>query len=262
MPSFVIDAVIAFLILGMTYALSSEGLWGAALMCFNVIFSGIIAFNFYEPMAAAIAHNASAIAGHADSFSMMLIFVACVWIFRLTTESLAPAMVRYPSILYQLGRFFFGFVGATVTLAIIVLSFEASAVHKKVFGHLDYKFKPPFGQGIDREWLAFMQWTTGAIFADYRGTPDTFMGGEYKNAKVFDPRGEWLLRHQEVRPYGEGPILSGEEGGGSAAPAEGGGGGGGGGGSSPPPGGQAGGGRPGDPNIVGGGSGFPVVAPN
>ena len=36
----------------MTYALTSEGLWGAALMFFNVLFAGIIAFNFYEPLAA------------------------------------------------------------------------------------------------------------------------------------------------------------------------------------------------------------------
>ena len=52
--SVVADLVIAGLILGLTYALTSEGLWGAALMFFNVLFAGMIAFNFYEPVAALI----------------------------------------------------------------------------------------------------------------------------------------------------------------------------------------------------------------
>ena len=43
--------VLVGLILGLTYALTSEGLWGAALMFFNVVFAGMIAFNFYEPLA-------------------------------------------------------------------------------------------------------------------------------------------------------------------------------------------------------------------
>ena len=47
----VIDLIIAFLTLGLTYVLTSEGLWGSALMFFNVLFAAMIAFNFYEPLA-------------------------------------------------------------------------------------------------------------------------------------------------------------------------------------------------------------------
>ena len=47
-----INLIFFALILGMMYALMSEGLWGAALMFFDVLFAGLIAFNFYEPLAA------------------------------------------------------------------------------------------------------------------------------------------------------------------------------------------------------------------
>ena len=48
----VIDLGVAALILGHDLLLSmSEGLWGAALMFFNILFAGVIAFNFYEPLA-------------------------------------------------------------------------------------------------------------------------------------------------------------------------------------------------------------------
>ena len=252
MYPFLINIVVAGLILFMTYALTSEGLWGAALMCFNVMFAGLIAFNFYEPLAAILASNASVIAGHADTICMMSIFLVSLWILRLTTETLAPALIRYPSILYQLGRLFFGFAGSVMTVAIILLAFEAAPVHKNVFGFMDYRFKPPFKMGVDQEWLAFFQWTTGAIFPTYSGNA---RDQDYANAKVFDPRGEWLLNHQNARPAGTETVLSTVEGGG-AAPAAGEGGAGG-----APPGGADAGKRPGDFTVPGSGA-TGVVVPN
>ena len=65
--------MIVVLILGMTYALTSEGLWGAALMFFNVLFAGIIAFNFYEPLAALLAANVErSSSGFADTLCLMV----------------------------------------------------------------------------------------------------------------------------------------------------------------------------------------------
>ncbi len=55
----IINLIIVGLILGLTYALTSEGLWGAALMFFNVLFGAMIAFNFYEPLAALLIGRAS-----------------------------------------------------------------------------------------------------------------------------------------------------------------------------------------------------------
>ena len=74
----VIDLVFGFLILLMTYALSSEGLWGAALMFFNVLFGGLIAFNFYEPLARLI--DSTGIGwGFSDTLSLLstLLRLAC-----------------------------------------------------------------------------------------------------------------------------------------------------------------------------------------
>jgi hypothetical protein len=134
---------------------------------------------------------------------------------------------------------------------------------------IDYTTAPPFHQGLDRQWLGFFQYTTGMIFVTHNpGTRDPF--NEFGDAKVFDPRAEWLLLHQEARPYGTESVLA-EEGGGGAAPAAGGAGGAapapaGGqppppGGQPPPPGGAAAGGNPADPKIVGPAVGGGVVLP-
>lgn len=211
MPPIVVDLVIAGLILGMTYALMSEGLWGSALMFFNVLFAGIIAFNFYEPLAALLAGNLGFLSGFADTLCLMTVFIAALVVFRLTTETLAPAMVRFPAPVFQIGRIFFGLAGAVVTMAILLLAFEAAPVHKKVFTAVDYKYEPPFHMGLDREWLGFFQYTTGAIFANRNQDKKDWMG-EYGNAKVFDEKAEWLILHQDARPYGSEKVLAGEGG--------------------------------------------------
>jgi hypothetical protein len=235
MPPVVIDLTIVVLILGMTYALMSEGLWGAALMFFNVLFAGLIAFNFYEPVAAWLAGQVSQMSGYADTLCLMGFFIIALVILRLTTESLAPSMVRYPSIVYHIGRIAFGFAGSMVTMAILLVAFHTNPGHKKIFGVVDYKYEPPFHQGLDHKWLAFFQFTSGQVFATYTDTPEPH--GEYSTAKVFDPYGDWLINHQNERPYGPATDKVPEP---PAAPAAGGGGGGeggaGGGGPGPGPG--------------------------
>jgi hypothetical protein len=256
-----INLIIALLILGMTYALSSEGLWGACLMFFNVVFGGLIAFNFYEPLAKLLAENVPFLAGHADSICLLGLFLVATLLLRLTTETLAPAMVRFPTPIYHLGRLGFGLACGALTVAILLLGFETAAVHKKVFGVIDYKALVPFGMGIERQWLAFFQYTTGQVFVTH--TPDSRDPfDQYGDAKVFDPRAEWLLLHEEARPYGDESILS-EGQGGEAAP-----GGGGQGGAAPGGGGVPGGAAPGgatnssDVKVIGPAVGGGVVIPN
>src|SRR5689334_14912295 len=120
---FAVNGGIALLILGITYALSSEGLWGAALMFFNLLFAGLIAFNFYEPLAALLAENVSQVAAFADMLCLLGIFIVSLVILRLTTETIAPTMVRFPMPLYHLGRFVFAVGGAVLTISILLLAF-------------------------------------------------------------------------------------------------------------------------------------------
>jgi uncharacterized membrane protein required for colicin V production len=214
--SAVFDLCVLGLVAGMTYALMSEGLWGAALMFFNALFASLIAFNFYEPVAQLIVDNVSnaTVGSFADSVSMMLLFVVSLLLLRLATESLAPAMVRFPTPVYHIGRAIFGLGGAVITTAILLLGFQASPVQKKMLGVMDYKYTPMYKERIDRDFLAFFQYTSGYTFArNGAGEPDP--AREFPNRPfLFDARAEWLIIHQQARPYGTEQILD-------EAPAEG-----------------------------------------
>lgn len=223
LPPALLDTIFVALILFTTYVLTSEGAWGAALMFFNVLFGAMIAFNFYEPVAGLI--DSTGIGwSFSDTLAMMLIFCLSVFLLRLTTETLAPVMVRFPTPVYHIVRLVFGLGTSLVTFAVILLAFHAAPVHKKMFGYIDYDRKPPFGMALDHRWLGFFQYTTGDIFARYgAGSRDPYRsygktgGNQFEPVKLFDPRGRWLLDQQEARPYGEGEIVGDSAGGAAAA---------------------------------------------
>ncbi|WZO96677.1 hypothetical protein EP7_003682 [Isosphaeraceae bacterium EP7] len=204
MPPMLIEVGIVVIMLGMTYALMSEGLWGAALMFFNALFAGMIAFNFYEPLAAIIATNVSFLENFADSLCLMGIYAGSLFVLRITTDRIAPAMVRFPSMLYMIGGIIFGLGASIVTMSIMLLAYEASPVDKKVFGSIDYKSKPPFGQGLDRSWLGFFQFVSGYPFARYGNES---RDREFGTAHAFDPHGRWLIDHMAARPHGDESVL-------------------------------------------------------
>ena len=222
----IVDLCVLALVAGVTYALMSEGLWGSALMFFNVLFAALIAFNFYEPLAQLLVDNVEAVANFADSICMMVLFVVSLLLLRLATESLSPSMVRFPTPLYHLGRVIFGVGGAVIAVAMLLLGYQASPVQKKMLGVWDYKHKvfnqENFGR-FDRDFLAFFQYTTGYTFAR-NGAGETDPGREFPARPIlFDPRAEWLLVHQQARPYGTEAILEeSAEAAPSAAPASGG----------------------------------------
>jgi hypothetical protein len=216
-----IEVGIVAIILGMTYALMSEGLWGAALMFFNSLFAGMIAFNFYEPLAALIATNVSFLENFADSLCLMGIYAGSLFLLRMVTDAIAPAMVRFPSALYLIGGVIFGLGASTITMSVMLLAYQASPVDRKVFGSVDYKTKPPFGQGLDRTWLGFFQFVTGYPFARYGSES---RDREFGTAHAFDIHGRWLIDHMAARLHGDESVLGdapAAEGGGTAAPAAG-----------------------------------------
>ena len=218
--STVIDLVVLMLVLGMTYALTSEGLWGAALAFFNTLFAALIAFNFYEPVAQLLVENASFMANFADLFALMILFIVPLFLFRLATETLAPAMVRFPTPVYHLGRLVFGAGASVVMMAMVILAFEVAPVQKKMLGVFDYSYKPFYGVRFDRDFLAFFQYSSGYTFA--RNGAGSAGDSEFPaRPMLFDPRAEWLMNHQQARPYGTEAVLPEPPGEAAATPAAG-----------------------------------------
>jgi hypothetical protein len=206
-----VQAGLVALILGVTYAVISEGLWGAALVFFNVLFSSLIALNFYEPLAQLIVNNASALAPLADLIALGGIWVVSLFLLKLATDNLAPTQVRFPPLVYQIARLVFGLGAGLLTTAMVMLLLQVAPVHKKLFNAVDPESNPPFGMGLDRKLLGFFQYTTRYTFPPTWGA----VSEKDANTKVFDPAGTWINDHKAARPHGEDDRPAAADGGGN-----------------------------------------------
>ncbi len=200
-----VDLGLAVILFGLTYTLATEGLWGSALMFFNILFASFVAFNFYEPVAALMTEKAGDWSKPwADLFCLALLFMVPLVILRLATDNLAPTMIRFPNFLIHLGRFSFAFGGAAIATTVMLMLFYSAPVHKRAFTVVGYDTKPPFGMGLDHRFLAFFQYVTGTSMSTYNESYSDPYSDQFNNRRVFDPQGRWLIDHEDARPVGDG----------------------------------------------------------
>ncbi len=234
--SWVIDVVLLLLVLGFTYVVSSEGLWGAALMWVNVMFGGLVAFSLYEPCAAFLDNNVGFMKSFSDMVCLIVLFSIAFTAFRLGSDALGPRMVRFPGWLFHVGRLAFGGATAWYFVGMLLCIAQTAPIHKQFLGY-QWERHAFWGLGIDRFWLGFVQATTGRYF-------------EWGRRPGFDRDSSFIVRYHRARPFGdpdtEMPGFRPAPGGGGAA-----------GGAGAPAGGAAGAAQP--PGDAGGGR--PPVAP-
>src|SRR4051812_22967425 len=104
--------VTAVIMLVVGYAYFREGLLTAVAMLFNVFFAGLIAFNFFEPLATELESmfQGSFLAGYEDGLSLFGLFSLSLGLLRLITHNLAHTELGLPPLIQQVGAVCAGLV--------------------------------------------------------------------------------------------------------------------------------------------------------
>jgi hypothetical protein len=187
--AWVFDLTCLLVIAGITYAVGSEGLYGAAIMFVNVMFAGLIAFSLYEPAARVIADTFGFMQTMADFVSLILLFAVFFSLIRLATDYLGPWYVRFHGAVDQVGRYMFGLATGWYIVGMFVCMVQTAPVHKKFLGY-QWQSHAFWGSGIDRFWLGYVQATTEKFF-------------EWDPPRPFDARSDFIMRYHRWRPFGE-----------------------------------------------------------
>jgi hypothetical protein len=168
-----IDILLLAVIGVVTYCVASEGPWAAATTFIAVIIAGLLAMNFFEPVAAMLPATAEW-QTRADIIALLGLFALFVTGLRMASEYLMPTQLEVNPLVYDGGRWGFGLLTGYVTAAIFLTAFHTAPLSRDFLG-----FKPEgnnfFGLGgienaPDRQWLAFTQYvseriyTTGNVF--------------------------------------------------------------------------------------------------
>ena len=161
-----LDLILLGVLALVTWCVAGEGVWGAALVLLSVLFSGFIAMNFFEPVAALLS-SGSSWDYYWDFIALVGLFAVLVSVLRMTTEYLMPVYVEVLPLLYDIGRWALGFATGYVTMA-----FLAAAVHTAPLPREFLGFVPErpmlFGLAPDRQWLALTQFVTEHIYSGGR----------------------------------------------------------------------------------------------
>lgn len=177
------------------WCVASEGLWGSAHTFLCVLLSGLLAMNFFEPVAGFLDGMLGGWKGYSDILALVGLFALFVFGFRLGTEQLCPTFIQLPPTADQVGRWAFAALTGYLTMAILLTSLHTAPLPREFMG-----FKPErsnfFGMAPDRQWLGFMQYVTEMPFSRI----------EYKDpltkqlvARAFD--GKYELLGDPTAPY-------------------------------------------------------------
>jgi Colicin V production protein len=201
-----------FIMLAVGYAYFREGLFTAATMCCNVFFAGLIAFNFWEPLANLLEPGLQKtfLEGYEDAFVLIGLFCLSLGLLRLVTNTLANAVIDYDAVPQQGGGVLFGLATGYLVSGFLVCVLQTLPWHENFMAfewkaaNRDSAFNRLFPP--DRVWLAMMR-RAGAYPLANRADPDFGTPGEdsyyYDSHLTFDKYGTFEIRYARFRRYGD-----------------------------------------------------------
>lgn len=189
--------VFCFIIIGMMW---TEGLWSNVITFINTIFSGIFAWNFFEPAAGIIEDNAASFTYLAEFVGFWLVFFLAFNVARAVTDQISKTKARFRKPVEMGGAAIFAILTAFVMAVLICTTMHFAPLGKKPFGGgfvTNGKDAGSFlGMKIENIWLSNM-----ARMSKKGGTLAT------KNTNAFDPTGEFAVnfykRRAELEEYND-----------------------------------------------------------
>ena len=155
--------ILLLIILGLvTWSVASEGIWGAALTSLIVIFSGLLAMNFFEPVAGMLEGLGSSLwwRSHCDILALLGLFAGLVLGLRTLTDRISPRFITSDRLAYGLGRWGGGLLAGYVTMAFLLTALHTGPFPRNFWGFTPERRNLLNIMAPDRQWLGFTQWVS------------------------------------------------------------------------------------------------------
>jgi hypothetical protein len=178
---------------GVAYAFFREGVLTALTMLVNVLLAGLVAFNFWEPLAGEVESvlRGTFLEGYEDCLCLTALFSLALGGLRVCTNNLANATVEYHPGLQQGGSALVGLVTGYLVSGFLLCVLQTLPWGQH-FMQFDATIDPQGGKirrvmPADRVWLALM----------HRASVGPFAAGD----EGFDAEGSFEQRYARLRRY-------------------------------------------------------------
>jgi uncharacterized membrane protein required for colicin V production len=193
--------------LAVGYAYMREGLFTAFCMCCNVIIAGLVAFNFWEPLAELLESTLSStpLHGYEDVLCLLTLFCITLAGLRTVTNVLANAQISLPPALQRGGGVVFGMLTGYLATGFLLCAFQTMPWHENFMffdptydsSNMLRRVLPP-----DRVWLGMM-YRAGAFAFSNQEDPNGQDDSYYERFYTFDKSGTFEYRYAKYRRYGD-----------------------------------------------------------
>jgi hypothetical protein len=134
----------------------TSGLWGNLIMIFNVIMAGLIATNYFEPLAGWLDSQMPSYTYLCDFIAFWAIFALSVVVLRAITDTLSRVKVRFKKPLEMGGGLFAGAILGWVMVCLVLFSLHTAPLGYTFFRDgFNPETKMYFGMGPDQQWGGF-----------------------------------------------------------------------------------------------------------
>jgi hypothetical protein len=196
------------------YAYLREGMFTAFTMCCNVFIAGLVAFNFWEPLADMVdpTFATSVLHGYEDSIFLVLLFCITLGVLRSITNLLSRTQIRFPVGLQQAGGAVFGLATGYLVSGFLICVLQTLPWHEN-FMYFNPRLEPGLDGALrrvfpaDRVWLALMH-RAGAY--PLSNDEDLKMAGKRPSGDryidkyaTFDKYGTFEQRYARFRRYND-----------------------------------------------------------
>jgi hypothetical protein len=141
-----------------TWCVASEGAWGAGIILLSVVFSGLLAMNFFESLAFAL--DGVLPTGYSDIVAMCLLFTGFVSLLRVATEKIAPMDIELPAPVFQGGRWVLAAITGYTTMAFLLTALHTAPLPREFAGFKPERKNLFNAAAPDRQWLGFTQYVS------------------------------------------------------------------------------------------------------
>lgn len=194
MLSLILSALFVVILLAVIASLGPEGLWSNSIMLINVITAGLLASNFFEPLASKIGDLWPG-PYFWDLICLWGIFALALSVLRAATDGASKVRVKFIRQVDVAGSYLMA-----VWVGWVLVCFTAASLHTAplsrnfLFGGFTPERKLFFGLAPDRKWLAFVQKMSETGYCRLVSAEE-LKKGEY----VFDADGTFMLRYARRR---------------------------------------------------------------
>lgn len=189
-----IDIVCLAVVGVVAWMVLNEGIWGAVQTFLCTLFAGLIAMNYFEPLAAQLA--AFLPTNYCDIVAFLGLFIGLVFALRMGTEQLAPSYIQVFPMLDTIGRWVVGLGTGYLTMAILLTALHTAPLPREFMGFVPERTNF-FGGAPDRQWLGFVQYVSekplAILMRDRIGDKEVIV------TKAFDGRYEKV--GDPMKPY-------------------------------------------------------------